>query len=41
MFNNSSLDDCIISQLRVVVKGGTEIFCFFLKFFVVDDESGL
>lgn len=41
MFNNSLLDDCIISQLRVVVKGKIEIFCFFLKFVVVDGNGGL
>lgn len=41
MFNNSSLDDCIISQLKVVVKREIEIFCFFLKFIVVDDKEGL
>lgn len=41
MFNNSLLDDCIISQLRVVVKGKIEIFCFSLKFVVVDGNGGL
>lgn len=41
MFNNSSSDDCIISQLRVVVKGKNEIFCFLLKFVVVDCNGGL
>lgn len=41
MFNNLLLDDYMVSQLRVAVKEKIEIFCFFLKFIVVDGESGL
>ena len=41
MFNNSSLDDCIISQLKVVVKRKIEVFCFPLKFVLVDCNGGL